>query len=172
MFMPLGAIAHAELNSEIDAEAHKQHKEGNRDQIEGAYHGKAKSGRDGKPDHQAEEHRGHDLPGAKRKPENDQDAKYRRRRVAQRAVPDDRELIVIHRHLAGEIDGGAEFTLQVQIGCRAMDSFRGLAARLKVCKIERRLDLDEVTQLFGRQRVAPKQLLPGKCRRLSGQNVT
>ena len=36
---------------------------------------------------------------------------------------DHRELVVIHRHLAGEIDGGAEFVLQVQIGCRAVDPF-------------------------------------------------
>ena len=171
MFMPLGAISHAELNAEIDAEADEQHKERNRDQIERADHGKAERGRRRKPDHQAEENRGDDFPGAKRQPENDQDAEHRRRRVAQGAVSDDRELIVIHRHLAGQIDGGAEFVFQVQIGCRAVNPLCGLAARLKRRKIERRLDLDKVPQPFGRQRVTLEQLLPGKCGRLSGQNV-
>ncbi len=36
MLMALGAIAHAELDCEVNAEAHEQCKKGNRDQIEGA----------------------------------------------------------------------------------------------------------------------------------------
>ena len=49
-FMPLGAVADAELNAEIDAEADKQHGEINRYQIERADHQQPDRRRDGKPD--------------------------------------------------------------------------------------------------------------------------
>ena len=61
LLVPLGAIAHAELDAEIDAEPDKQHGKRDRDQVERRHHGKPERRRDGKPRHQAEEHR-HDDP--------------------------------------------------------------------------------------------------------------
>ena len=46
--VPLGAIAHAELKSEIDTEADEQHRKIDRDQIERADHQHAERGRDRK----------------------------------------------------------------------------------------------------------------------------
>ena len=56
-------------------------------------------------------------------------------------------MVVIHRHLAGQIDGGAEFAVQVQIGGRAMNGFGGFAAGLQGLEIERGLDFDKMPQL-------------------------
>ena len=114
-FVPFAAISHAELNAEIDAEAHEQHEERDRNQIEGADHGKPKRGGRGKPDHQAKEHRNDDPHRAERQPKNDQDPQQRRQRVAQRAVADHRKLVIVHRHLAGETDRGTELLLELQI---------------------------------------------------------
>jgi len=49
-FEPLGAVAHAELQTEVDPEADEQHREGNRDQVERPHHHEAKRGRDRQAD--------------------------------------------------------------------------------------------------------------------------
>jgi hypothetical protein len=101
VLVPFGAIAHAELDTEIYSEADEQNEQCNRDQIERADQDETESSRHRKPDHQAKEDRSDDLPGVKRQPENDHNAEHCRQRVAPGAVSDDRELIIIHRHLTG-----------------------------------------------------------------------
>ncbi len=152
--VPFGAIAHAELNAEVYSETYEQHEERDRDQVESADHGQPDSGCYHKANHQAEEYRGNDLPGAKRQPENDQDAEHRRQRVAHGAVSDDRELVVIHRHLAGQFNRRAVLVLQVQIGGRASNPLLCPQSRLKFGKIKLGLNSDQVPQLLFRQRVA------------------
>ena len=144
VFMPFAAIAHAELNAEIDPKADKQHEERDRDQVEGADQSEPQRGCRRKSHHQAEEHRAYDFPGTKRQPENDQHAEQRHQGVAQRAVPDDRELVVVHRHLSGEIDLGAELAGKVEIGRCLMNPLGGRAAGLQRLEIKRRLNFDKV----------------------------
>ena len=51
----LGAISHAELNAEIDAETDEQDGEGHRDQVERTHHGQTDRGGDREADQQADE---------------------------------------------------------------------------------------------------------------------
>ncbi len=57
VIVPLGAVAHRELDAEVDAEADKQHREGDRDQVERADPGEPKRHGDRETDRQAREHR-------------------------------------------------------------------------------------------------------------------
>ena len=59
--MALGAIAHRKLDAEIDAEADKQHGEGDRYHVQRADHHEAERGGDRQADEQIDEHRDDDA---------------------------------------------------------------------------------------------------------------
>ena len=85
--VPLRAIADAELQAEIDAEADEQHGEIDRYQIERADHQHAERGRDGKSDDKADEHRENDAHPAQRQPQDDEHDRDRHGGVERRHFP-------------------------------------------------------------------------------------
>ena len=61
--MTLGAVAHAELDGKIDADADEQYREIDRDQVESAYHHQTERGSQCEPDEEIDEHRDDETPG-------------------------------------------------------------------------------------------------------------
>ena len=68
----LGAIAHAELNAEVDAEPDKQNGEGDRNEVERTHQGQANCSGNGEADHQADGNRQDDPKRAQGKPKDGQ----------------------------------------------------------------------------------------------------
>src|SRR6202521_4533952 len=135
LFVTFRTVAHAELDAEIDTEADEEDEECYRNQVERAYHEEPQRGRDRQAHHQAEEYRSDDLPGAEREPENDQYTNHGGESVANGALLDDGELVVVHRRLTGKIDGRTEPCPEMQV-CGCLPNPRGRAcARLQRAEI-------------------------------------
>src|SRR5882724_10640478 len=114
--MALRTISHAELNAKINAQSYKKYKESDRNQIKRANHCETDSGSNRKSDHQAEGYRQNQLPGAQRQPQDDQHSQYCKGGVSECALPDYRELIIIHRHRAGQRDFCAVSVAKLEVG--------------------------------------------------------
>src|SRR5690349_11733596 len=86
-------------------------------------------------------------------------------------MADDRELIIVHRNLTGELNRGAEIFLELQVGCGPTDAFSGLMPRLKRRKIQHRLNFDKVSKLRRLGWATADEFLPRECAALSGQHI-
>ena len=166
--MPLGAIAHAELKSEIDTEADKQYGKIDRDQIERADHDQAERGGDGKPDDKADEYRENDAHPAQRQPQNEEHDRDRHRGIERGILLDRGEFLVGHRHRAGQTQSRMIFGGDIEIGGRLANGVGRPLPGLELRVVERRLDFDEAQQIIGGRGVALDQFVPGKIRRLAG----
>jgi hypothetical protein len=82
--------------------------------------------------------------------------------VANGALLDDGELVVVHRHWTGKIDSGTEPCPEMQV-CGCLPNPRGRAcARLQRAEIQHRIDLQKVPQLSRLLCRSLRKLLPGK----------
>ena len=77
----LGAVAHTELQPEIDAQADEQHEKRDRDQIQRADEHQANSRSNGQSNDQADDDRENDTRGAQRQPKDHQHCENRDGRV-------------------------------------------------------------------------------------------
>lgn len=89
LLVTFGTVAYAELNAEVDAEAHEKHEERDRNQIERSDHGEPERCRSRKTHHQTNAHRNDYLPGSQGQPQNDHDTQRGGERVPERAMADD-----------------------------------------------------------------------------------
>ena len=101
-FMALGAIAHAVLDSEIDADADEQHRKVDRDQVKRADHQQAERRGQREPDEQVDEHGDDEPRRAQREPQDDEHDGDGDETVAHGAFLDGGEFLVRHRHRPGE----------------------------------------------------------------------
>ena len=95
-FMPLGTVADAELQPEIDTETHEQHGEVHRYQVERADQQQSKRRRDREADDQGGEHRENDPEPSQRHPQDEQHDRDRDRSVKRGVLLDGGELVVVH----------------------------------------------------------------------------
>ena len=165
-FVPLGPIADAELDSEIDAEADEQHGEIHRYQVERADHQHAERRRDRKSDDKADEHRENDSPPAQRHPQDEEHDGNGHDGVERRVVFDRGELVVVHRHRAGQAHARLISGCKVEVRGGLPDGVARLQPRLKLGIVEHGLDFQEPQQIGGFRLVTLDQHLPGKARRL------
>ena len=138
--MPLGAIANAELQAEVDAEADKQHREINRYQIERADHQQAERRGDGEPDDEAT--------NTAKMIRTQRSASHRMMStmaivtVALSAAFSlmRGEFLVGHRHRAGQPQARLIFRREIEIGGGLANGVGGFFAGLEFRKVERGLD--------------------------------
>ena len=164
----LRAITHAVLDAEVDPQPDKQHGEVNRDQVEGADHQDAERRRDRKPDRKRDEHRQDDLPPSQRQPHDEEHDRDGQKGIEPCIFLDGGELVVVHRHGAGEADARLILGRQIEIGNRLANRVARPHARLQLGIIHHRLDFHEAQQIGGFCRTSLSQDLPGKARRLVG----
>src|SRR5262245_49215052 len=158
--MALGAIAHAELDPEIDADPDKQHRESDRDRIERSDQGETHCGRYGKANEDADQH-GRDDPGrAQRQPQNADQEGERYEGVERGVLLQRSELLVLDGDRAGEADARAILALELEVGDDLADHPRGRLARLKRREIKDRPDLDNSSQLTLLRWLASRKLAP------------
>ena len=113
--MPLGAVADAELDAEIDTEADEQHGEIHRYQVERADQQHAERRRDGKPDHKTDEHGENDAHPAQRQPQDEQHDGDGHDGVERGVLFDRGELVVVHRHGAGQPHVALDKRMQIEV---------------------------------------------------------
>ena len=101
------AVAHRDLDAEIDADADEENGEGDRDEVQRADHGKPERGRNRQADEQAQHHRKHEPARAKREPEDEQNRDDRQDDIEQGPVSDRAELVVGHGNRPGKADADA-----------------------------------------------------------------
>jgi hypothetical protein len=82
--------------------------------------------------------------------------------VADGALLDDGELVVVHRHLAGKIDGRTEPRFEIQVCDGLPNSRGGVGSGLQRAEIQHRIDLQKVPQLSRLRCRSLRKLLPGK----------
>ena len=128
--MPLGPIADAELDAEIDTEADEQHGEIHRYQVEGADQQHAERRRDGKPDREADEHGENDPPPAQRHPQDEEHDGDGHDGVERRVLLDRGELVVVHRHGAGQAHARLIRGRKIEVGGSLTDGIARLQTRL------------------------------------------
>ena len=165
VFMALGAVAHAVLNPEIDADADEQHGEIDRDQVQCADHQEAERGRQSEADEQVDEYRKDQPRRAQRQPQDDEHDDDGDETVAHGAFLDGGEFLVRHRHRPGESDGRLES--RSDLGRSLADGVGGGMAGLQRAVVEHRAHHDEAAQLAWLGRTAPDQNAPGEARRLA-----
>ncbi len=95
---------------------------------------------------QAEEYGGNQLEGPQREPQHDQHAEDSRQRIAQRAIADHGKLVVVHRHLDGQADTGAEV---LEACCCLFDAVGRSKPGLQGAEIKPGCDLDKMPRLVG-----------------------
>ena len=169
--MPLGAIAHAELQAEIDAQADEQNREIDRDQIERADHHHADRGRHGEPDNKRDKDREDDAEPAQRKPQDHEHDCDRHRGVERGILLDGGEFFVGHRHRTGQPQARLIFAGDIEVGGGLANGFRGALAWLELGVIQRGLDFEEAQLLARRRRPSLHHFVPGKACRLAGIDV-
>ena len=165
------AVAHAELEPEIDAEAHEQHEKRHRDHVQRADQEQAESYRDRQTDDQADGDREDDPQGVQRQPQNDENRKKRHGGVQSRVVLQGRELVVIDRHEPGQAD--PRLIIASRLRSRAVCAIASVAARpgCERAEIEHRLDLDEAAQLARLRRFAAGEDAPRKACGPAGEHL-
>ena len=157
--VPLGTVAHAELDAEINSYADAQDRKGDRDDIERAGHQQAECGRDGEADHEGQEDRENDPPRAQREPQNTKDDEHGRNAVDEPPSRTVENSVVRNRNHAGEAHVGPELLLEAQIR-RSGGSRRSPPSRLEGRVIQHRADLDEAPQVPRPSRLARRKLPP------------
>ncbi len=167
--VPLGAIAHAELDAEIDAETDKQHKKCDRDQVQRADHQQSGGGRNRKPGGDAQHHRQDDPRRAQGQPKDDPDRRQGQHGVEPGMVLDAGELVVVDRHEAGQMEPHLVLPGEVELPRRRGDRLRRRQARLQRFEIELWLDFDKAPELVRLDGAAGRQPLPGKARGPAGE---
>ena len=164
--VPLGAIADAELQSEVDAEPHEQHGKIHRYQIERADHQQTERGGDRQPDGKAGEYRDNDARPAQSEPQDDEHDRNRYGGVQRGILLDRGELLVRHRHRAGQTQARLVLSREIEVASRLADGVGRPLSRFQFGIVERRPDLEETKPLIRRRGAALDQLVPGKARRL------
>jgi hypothetical protein len=166
-----GAIAHAELNAEIDADAHEQHCERDRDRIERAHHPQSERRRDGQSHENAEEHRQDDFRRLQRQPKDGQHHDDGAERILECMILEGCKLLVLDRDRAGEAQARVVLPFESDIGGRLANCGGGGLARLERAIVDHRADVDEPAQVARRGRLVVHQLPPGKACRLTFERV-
>ena len=147
--MAFGAVAHAELDAEVDADADEQHGERDRDQVERADQPQADRGGHRQAEEmltstatmiRAEPSASHRMPI--RNAERDQ-------RVDLPVLLERAEFLVLDRDRAGQPHPRAVVGRELEVGRGLADRFGRGGARLELREIEDRLDLDEPPQIAG-----------------------
>ena len=169
--MALGAVAHAELQPEIYAEADEQHEKRDGDHVQRANQKQADGRRNHQTGDQADDDRQDDARRAQRQPQDDENRAYRDGHIEHRVALYGRELVVIHRHQPGQPHPRVIVAVEVQLPRRFRDSLARRAARLQRREIEHRLDLDEPAQFLRFGRFAAGESTPGKTCGPAGQGV-
>ena len=143
----LGAIAHAELDPEVDAQADKEHGKGDRYQIQRAEHDEAECRRDDQSDAEAQQDRGDQTPGAKRDPQQQRYCNQHDRSVERGALGERRELLVGERYRTGLTYPNARIGIESKLVSGLANRRASTFARLQCAVVEDRLHEDEPTQL-------------------------
>ena len=169
--MTLGAVAHGELDAEIDPEPEKQRHEGDRDEVELADNGKADPCRDDEAREQCHQHGDDHAPRAQREEKHQGDGRDRQGAVEAGIFGDGGEFLIREGHGAGEPHGDAVVARQPELGGFAADEVDGLAARLQGVVVELGLDQDEAPELARLGLAVRQEHLPGQPGRLAGQHA-
>ena len=154
----LGAVAHAELDTEIDTDADEQDGEIDRDQVERAHHHQAERRGQGEADEEIDEHGEDQTPGVQRPPQDEEDDGERDDAVAQRVFLDGGELLVRYRHRPGQ--SHARLEARADVGGGLTDGRACDMAGLDRAVVQYRAHLDEPAQLARRRWVALDEHAP------------
>ena len=164
-------IGHRVLDPEIDAEAHEEDGEGDRDQVEGAEDEQAKRRARGEADDEAGDDGQDDAQRAHRQPQHAEQRRQHDRGVAPGVLAEGGELLVGHRHLAGQAHAHAVGRVEAGALRRLADERGGRLAGLDGGEIELRLGQHEAAQRARVGRAATEQLLPGERHRAAGERA-
>jgi len=162
VFVAFAAVTHAELETEVDAQADEQDRKGHRDEIERSHHHEPERRRDRQADRQIDEDRNDDPVGLERKPQDEQHDRDRDRGIECGAFLEGAELFVSDRYRPGQPDTGAEFAGEIEVGDGLADRRGRPLARLERAIIQHRLDGDDPAQLRDRRRLSVHQDIPGE----------
>ncbi len=167
--MPLFAVANAELDGEVDADADEQHRKINRDDVESADGQHAERGGDSETGDQIDSQRSNQPPGMQREPENDQHRKHSDHAVADCVLLDRAKLLVIDCRQPRQPNP------RLTIGCdrtrRLTDRGLGGERGLERGVIEHRTDFDKAAPLARRGFVSGCQDPPRETGGFVGQHV-
>ena len=165
------AVAHRELDAEIDAKTDKKRDEGNGDDVEDTHHRKADRHGEGEAGKDRDQDRGDDAEGLQRQPQHQQHA--HQHGDAHQAGPfgQGAELLVRHRHIAGQAHRDAMGGIEPQRPRIGANGVAGLFARLQGVEVQHRLDGDEAAKLFRPRRCAGKHRAPGKISDLAARRI-
>ena len=145
--MPLGSIADAELNTEIDTEADKEHSECDRDQVQRSHHPEADGCRVEETEDEIDKHREDKPCLPQREPQHQADKKQCNDTVEHCAVGDRGKLLVRKSDRPGETHRHPLFGREPQPGSRFAYRRGRFASGLKIGEIKDRLDVHEAAQL-------------------------
>ena len=160
----LGAIAHAELDSEVDTQADKEHGKGDRDQIQRAQHDETECRRDDQSDAEAQQDRSDQTPGPKRDPQQQRYRNQHDRDIERDALGKRRELLVGERYRARLPYPDPWIGVESKLARSLPNRPTGTFARLQRAVVEYRLHEDEAAQLARFGSAPGDQRVPGKCR--------
>ena len=169
--VPLGAVADAVLEAEIDPEPDEQHREINRDQIERPDQQHAERRRQRQPDDQTDDHGEDDAEPAQREPQDAQHDRDGHHGVERGVLLDGGEFIVVHRHRTGQAHARLIIRRQMKIGGGLANGVARFEPRLQLRIVEHRHDFQEPQQIDGLGLLAADQRVPGKARRLVREHV-
>ncbi len=165
--VPLGAVADAELQTEVDAQPDEQHREINGYQIERADHHQADRGGNREPDDERKKDGEDDARPAQSEPQNEQHDGDGHRGVERGVFLDRGEFLVRHRHRAGQPQLGLILAGDIEVLGRLANGVGRSFSGFELGIIEHSPNLQKAHQ-FVRLRSAPlHQFVPGKARRLS-----
>ena len=101
------AVVQAEVDAEVDRQADEQHRERDRDHVQVSDRERGKARSPGQADQQRSQRRDDLAHGPQRDRKDRRDQQERREARQPRLASHDRELLVLHRDLAGEAQRGA-----------------------------------------------------------------
>ena len=171
LVVALGAVAHRELDAEVDPKPQKQRREGDRDRVELAHHEEADARRDDQAGERRRQHRENHAPGAQREKEDEGDGGDGQRRVEGRILCDRCEFVAFDGSRACQAHAHAPIRRQPEVCGGVSDQIEGGCGGLQGVIVEFRLDEDEAPQLARFGLAAGQKLPPGQAGRPAGQNV-
>ena len=152
----LRAIADGELDAEIDCDADEQNRKRDRNQVERADRERGEGGGAEQTHDQRRHDRQRHPDGAERAIEQQRHQRDGDDHRQAEALTDGGELLVVQRHVAGQLDRDPVGRREPDILGRLADEIGRVLARRQRLEIEDRLDLDETLNI-GRRRLAAGQ---------------
>ena len=165
------AVAHAELDGEVDRDADKQHRKRNRDQVQRPDRQRGKAGGEQQAEHQGGENGQDQAPGAHRQDQPEQHQGGADHHAGDSALGHRGEFLVGQGDRAGDANGGAARLHRGDLcGGLAQDGGGGTAG-LQRAEVELGLCQHQAARAGEVNELASQQALPGQRRRRAGGGI-